>query len=140
MATVNQLSKQSKATVNQAIQRIWSRYKVGHIGNYQARVCAHAIIARAHRTITSNNNGESSRSINSYEPWSKWVATADHVAILQVIFTDPQIASVGFTEKDARRLNINVRVGSCCCSRISSCIPSKTLLVFWFVYQIFCMW
>jgi pyruvate/2-oxoglutarate dehydrogenase complex dihydrolipoamide dehydrogenase (E3) component len=31
------------------------------------------------------------------------------VALSQVIFTDPQIASVGFTEKDARRLNINVR-------------------------------
>ena len=29
--------------------------------------------------------------------------------IPQVIFTDPQIASVGFTEIGARRLNINVR-------------------------------
>jgi dihydrolipoamide dehydrogenase len=80
-----------------------------HIGNYQARACAHAIIARAHGTLTSNNNGENSRSSNSYEPWDKWVATADHVAVPQVIFTDPQIASVGFTEKDAHRLNIKVR-------------------------------
>src|SRR5215831_20048027 len=31
------------------------------------------------------------------------------MAVPQVIFTDPQIASVGFTEKDARRVNINVR-------------------------------
>jgi hypothetical protein len=35
--------------------------------------------------------------------------TADHVAVPQAIFTDPQFASVGFTEKDAHRLNINVR-------------------------------
>ena len=32
------------------------------------------------------------------------------MAVPQVLFTDPQIASVGFTEKDARRLNINVRL------------------------------
>ena len=37
------------------------------------------------------------------------MATADHIAVPQAIFTDPQIASVGFTEKDAHRLNINVR-------------------------------
>jgi pyruvate/2-oxoglutarate dehydrogenase complex dihydrolipoamide dehydrogenase (E3) component len=92
-----------------ALGDINQRALLTHIGNYQARACAHAIIARAHRTLTSNNNGESSRSSNSYEPWNKWVATADHVAVPQVIFTDPQIASVGFTEKDAHRLNINVR-------------------------------
>jgi pyruvate/2-oxoglutarate dehydrogenase complex dihydrolipoamide dehydrogenase (E3) component len=93
-----------------ALGDINQRALLTHIGNYQARACAHAIIARAHGALTSNNNnGESSRSSNSYEPWNRWVATADHVAVPQVIFTDPQIASVGFTEKDARRLNINVR-------------------------------
>jgi hypothetical protein len=54
----------------------------------------------------SNNNSNNG---DSYEPWNKWVATADHVAVPQAIFTDPQFASVGFTEKDAHRLNINVR-------------------------------
>lgn len=33
----------------------------------------------------------------------------DHTAVPQVIFTDPQIASVGFTEKGAHSLNMNVR-------------------------------
>ena len=92
-----------------ALGDINQRALLTHIGNYQARACAHAIIARAHGTLTSNNNGKSSRSSNSHEPWNRCVATADHVAVPQVIFTDPQIASVGFTEKDARRLNINVR-------------------------------
>jgi len=41
------------------------------------------------------------------------VVTADHVAVPQVIFTDPQIASVGFTEKAARSLKINVRAVDC---------------------------
>ena len=92
-----------------ALGDINQRALLTHIGNYQARACAQAIIARTHGTLRSNNNGEGSRSSNSYEPWNKWVATADHVAVPQVLFTDPQIASVGFTEKDARRLNINVR-------------------------------
>jgi len=66
-------------------------------------------LADSFRTTFSFQDGESSRSSNSYESWNKWVATADHVAVPQVLFTDPQIASVGFTEKDARKLNINVR-------------------------------
>jgi pyruvate/2-oxoglutarate dehydrogenase complex dihydrolipoamide dehydrogenase (E3) component len=89
-----------------ALGDINQRALLTHIGNYQARACAHAIIARSHGILTSNNNGEGSRSGNSYEPWNRWVATADHVAVPQVIFTDPQIASVGFTEKGARSLKI----------------------------------
>jgi pyruvate/2-oxoglutarate dehydrogenase complex dihydrolipoamide dehydrogenase (E3) component len=83
-----------------------------HIGKYQARACASAIIARAHGTLTTSNSG-GSRSSNSYDPWNKWVVTADHVAVPQVIFTDPQIASVGFTEKAASSLKINVRAVDC---------------------------
>ncbi len=93
-----------------ALGDINQRALLAHIGNYQARACAHAIMARSHGTLTSTNNGDGSGSSNSYEPWNKWVATADHVAVPQVLFTDPQIASVGFTEKDARRVNINIRV------------------------------
>lgn len=83
-----------------------------HIGKYQARPCASAIIARTHGTLTSSKSG-GSRSSNSYDPWNKWVATADHMCIPQVIFTDPQIASVGFTKKAARSLKINVRAVDC---------------------------
>jgi pyruvate/2-oxoglutarate dehydrogenase complex dihydrolipoamide dehydrogenase (E3) component len=91
-----------------ALGDINHRALLTHIAKYQARACATAIIARANGTLTSSKSG-GSRSSNSYEPWKKWVATADHMAVPQVIFTDPQIASVGFTEKGARSLNMNVR-------------------------------
>lgn len=95
-----------------AVGDINHRALLTHIAKYQARACATAIIARAHGTITSSNSG-GSRSSNSYDPWSKWMATADHVAVPQVIFTDPQIASVGFTERAARSLKMNVRAIDC---------------------------
>ena len=84
-----------------ALGDINHRALLTHIAKYQARTCATAIIGRAHGTLRSSNSG-GSKSSNSYEPWKKWVATADHAAVPQVIFTDPQIASVGFTEKGAR--------------------------------------
>jgi len=81
-----------------ALGDINQRALLTHIANYEARASAHAIIAHANGNLTSNNNnGEDARSSNSYEPWNKWVSTADHVAVPQVLFTDPQIASVGFT-------------------------------------------
>ena len=38
--------------------------------------------------------------------------TANHVAVPRVIFTDPEIASVGLTEAQAREKGIDVRIGS----------------------------
>jgi pyruvate/2-oxoglutarate dehydrogenase complex dihydrolipoamide dehydrogenase (E3) component len=55
-----------------ALGDINQRALLTHIGNYQARACAHAIIAYAHGTVTSTNNGDGSRSSSSYEPWNKW--------------------------------------------------------------------
>jgi pyruvate/2-oxoglutarate dehydrogenase complex dihydrolipoamide dehydrogenase (E3) component len=40
---------------------------------------------------------------------SRSAATADHGMTPQVIFTDPQVASVGLTEKDAKRLGLKTR-------------------------------
>jgi dihydrolipoamide dehydrogenase len=68
-----------------------------HMGKYQARVCGEVIAARA-----------SSRPVTD-EPWARWCATADTRAVPQVIFTIPEVASVGLTEEQARAQGLAVR-------------------------------
>jgi pyruvate/2-oxoglutarate dehydrogenase complex dihydrolipoamide dehydrogenase (E3) component len=68
-----------------------------HMGKYQARICGDVIAARA--------KGEPDDS-------PKLRATADHDAVPQVVFTDPQACSVGLTEAKARERGIDVRVVS----------------------------
>lgn len=69
-----------------------------HMGKYQARACGDAIVARAKGRLN--------------EPpkrWSRYAATADHSAVPQVVFTDPEAASVGLTEAQARQQGLKIR-------------------------------
>ncbi|HEX5227132.1 MAG TPA: NAD(P)/FAD-dependent oxidoreductase [Bryobacteraceae bacterium] len=69
-----------------------------HMGKYQARVCGDAIVARAKGRLS--------------EPpkrWSRYAATADHSAVPQVVFTDPEAAAVGLTEAQARQQGLKIR-------------------------------
>jgi dihydrolipoamide dehydrogenase len=68
-----------------------------HQGKYQARVCGDAIAARA--------NGQLDPSA-----WGKHQATADHRAVPQVIFTDPEVAAAGLTEAQALQAGLNIKV------------------------------
>ncbi|HTV41440.1 MAG TPA: NAD(P)/FAD-dependent oxidoreductase [Candidatus Sulfotelmatobacter sp.] len=70
-----------------------------HMGKYQGRVCGDVIAARA--------KGNSDASVPA--SWTRYSATADHSAVPQVVFTDPEVAAVGFTEAEARARGINVR-------------------------------
>ena len=73
-----------------------------HMGKYQARVCGDAIAARA--------KGELSESPKPpLKPWSRWSATADHAAVPQVVFTDPEVAAAGLTEAQARQAGLPIR-------------------------------
>jgi pyruvate/2-oxoglutarate dehydrogenase complex dihydrolipoamide dehydrogenase (E3) component len=72
-----------------AIGDVNGRVLLTHMGKYQARVAADAILHGS-----------------SIEAW------ADHRAVPSVIFTDPQVASVGLTEATARGRGIDVRVVS----------------------------
>ncbi len=69
-----------------------------HQGKYQARAAGDVIAARAHGDAVDD------------APWGRHVATADHAAVPQVTFTDPEVASVGFTEAAARKAGLSVRV------------------------------
>ncbi len=70
-----------------------------HMGKYQARACGDAIVARAKGELDG-----------SPPAWSRWAATAEHRAVPQVIFTDPEVATVGLTESRARDAGLHVRV------------------------------
>jgi len=70
-----------------------------HMGKYQARVCGDAIVARAQGKLDDS----------SPAPWSRHAATADTVAVPQVIFTEPEVAAVGLTEQQARARGMTVR-------------------------------
>lgn len=56
-----------------------------HQGKYEARIAGAAIRARAAGAEVDP------------APWSEHSATADHVAVPQVVFTDPEVAHVGRT-------------------------------------------
>jgi dihydrolipoamide dehydrogenase len=100
-----------------------------HIGKYQARACSTAIVKRARgETLGISNNNyrhdnsgrDSTNSSNrndaintGFDLSTMWLATSDHRVVPQVLFTDPQIASVGLTEEGARSLKINVRTVDC---------------------------
>ncbi|AQT79662.1 pyridine nucleotide-disulfide oxidoreductase [Mycolicibacterium litorale] len=69
-----------------------------HQGKYQARIAAEVIAARA-RSAAVDVGG-----------WSRFVATADRFAVPQVFFTDPEVGSVGMTERQAREAGLPVSV------------------------------
>ncbi|MDN3311086.1 NAD(P)/FAD-dependent oxidoreductase [Microbacterium oryzae] len=69
-----------------------------HQGKYQARAAGDVIVARA-------TGGEVLD-----RPWGAHVATADHAAVPQVVFTDPEVAAVGLTAAQAQDAGMRVRV------------------------------
>jgi dihydrolipoamide dehydrogenase len=69
-----------------------------HQGKYQARAAGAVIVARAAGTAVDD------------APWGTHVATADHSAVPQVTFTDPEVASVGLTAAGAVKAGYRVRI------------------------------
>jgi dihydrolipoamide dehydrogenase len=81
-----------------AVGDVTHRALLTHQGKYQARIVGDVIVARA--------NGDEVFD----QPWGAHVATADHEAVPQVTFTDPEVASVGLTEAAARAAGYSVSV------------------------------
>ena len=69
-----------------------------HQGKYQARAAGDVIVARA--TGKDVDSGE----------WGIHAATADHRAVPQVTFSDPEVASVGLTAHAAEEVGLTIRV------------------------------
>ncbi|GAA3893048.1 NAD(P)/FAD-dependent oxidoreductase [Leifsonia kafniensis] len=81
-----------------AVGDVTNRALLTHQGKYQARAAGDVIAARA-----------AGRRVDD-APWGAHVATADHSAVPQVTFTDPEIASVGLTQAAAEKAGYRIRV------------------------------
>jgi pyruvate/2-oxoglutarate dehydrogenase complex dihydrolipoamide dehydrogenase (E3) component len=68
-----------------------------HQGKYQARIAGAAIGARADGKAVDT------------APWGPYATTADHHAVPQVFFTDPEAAAVGLTAEQAEQADHRVR-------------------------------
>lgn len=80
-----------------AVGDVNHRQPVTHQGKYQARAAGDAIVARARGEAVDD------------APWGRHAATADHGAATQVVFTDPQVATVGRSAAAAREQGKGVR-------------------------------
>ncbi|AVH55050.1 MULTISPECIES: dihydrolipoyl dehydrogenase family protein [Streptomyces] len=69
-----------------------------HQGKYQARIAGAAIAARA-----------AGVPLLETDPWGAHSATADHAAVPQCVFTDPEAAAVGLCLAEAERAGHRVR-------------------------------
>jgi dihydrolipoamide dehydrogenase len=69
-----------------------------HQGKYQARIAGAAIAARA-----------AGVPLLETDPWGAHSATADHAAVPQVVFTDPEAASAGLSLAEAEQAGHRVR-------------------------------
>jgi pyruvate/2-oxoglutarate dehydrogenase complex dihydrolipoamide dehydrogenase (E3) component len=74
------------------------RVLLTHQGKYQARAAGDTIVARARGARVDDR------------PWGRNAVTADERAVPQVVFTEPEIASVGLTAAAAAAAGIRVRV------------------------------
>ncbi|MEU6705642.1 dihydrolipoyl dehydrogenase family protein [Streptomyces wuyuanensis] len=81
-----------------AVGDVNRRALMTHQGKYQARIAGTVIGARARNQPVDDT------------PWGKHVATADHAAVPQVVFTTPEIASVGLTTREAERSGRRIEV------------------------------
>ncbi|MFC7532462.1 dihydrolipoyl dehydrogenase family protein [Actinoplanes sp. GCM10030250] len=74
------------------------RVLLTHQGKYQARATGDVIVARAKGETVEDGR------------WGRHVATADERAVPQVVFTEPEIASVGLTAAAAEAAGLRTRV------------------------------
>ena len=75
---------------------VTGRALLTHQGKYAARVVGDVIAARAKGPVET-------------PPWSQYTATADHASVPAVVFTDPEVASVGLTAAQATAAGIEIR-------------------------------
>ncbi|BDZ39845.1 dihydrolipoyl dehydrogenase family protein [Microbacterium suwonense] len=84
-----------------AVGDVNGRALLTHQGKYQARAAGDAIAARSRDEVLAD------------QAWGRHVATADHAAVPQVVFCEPEVASVGLTADAARAAGHEIEVVDC---------------------------
>ncbi|PJI95008.1 dihydrolipoyl dehydrogenase family protein [Luteimicrobium subarcticum] len=97
---------------------VTGRVATTHQGKYQGRVAGDVIAARFGSPDASGDSvpapatPDGRAAADAVAPWSRFAASADHTAQTQVVFTRPQVASVGLTEQAAHDAGLDVRTVS----------------------------
>ncbi|MGW9627248.1 dihydrolipoyl dehydrogenase family protein [Microbacterium sp. NPDC055521] len=81
-----------------AVGDVNGRALLTHQGKYQARAAGDVIVARSRAEVIAD------------DAWGRHVATADHAAVPQVVFSEPEVASVGLTADAARDVGREIAV------------------------------
>ena len=81
-----------------AVGDVNGRAMLTHQGKYQARAAGDVIVARSRGEVIAD------------QPWGRHVASADHAAVPQVVFSQPEVASVGLTSDAAREAGRRIEV------------------------------
>ncbi|HEY5514656.1 MAG TPA: NAD(P)/FAD-dependent oxidoreductase, partial [Pengzhenrongella sp.] len=86
---------------------VTGRVATTHQGKYDARVAGDVVAARFGLGDGAGSPGDAK--VARARAWSRFRASADHEAVPQVVFTRPEVASVGLTGSAARDAGYPVR-------------------------------
>jgi dihydrolipoamide dehydrogenase len=92
-----------------AVGDVTGRTATTHQGKYDARVVGDVVAARFSTGESADGAAAAERDAAA---WSRYRASADHVAVPQVVFTRPEVAYVGRSEEQARDAGLRVRAVS----------------------------
>ncbi|MHA7132512.1 dihydrolipoyl dehydrogenase family protein [Oerskovia turbata] len=102
---------------------VTGRAATTHQGKYEGRIVGDVVAARFGRSRTGTREADvAGAGGEAPAPWSRYAATADHGAKTQVVFSRPEVASVGLTEAEAKKDGLHVKAVTCPLRSVSGAV------------------